>query len=793
MKGIIRVFAVVGICLGWGLSSEGAVIFEDNFDSQPEWSKTAVPGASNECDYLPCTGAPNNWTTWRAAPWEMPVRPPISITSSIAPDHTTGAGKAFFVQVQNINSDPNFASDAIIAKKFSQDYQELYIRFWLRTQTGWNWSPNINNAHKIIHLFHYDGVGNFFQNGTSGSESPLTFFDLATGHTYGTSMYYFTYRCSPVSSYYCTGGPDNDVLRPLNSGQSTAAGNWADGRWHRYDLHFKMNTSGLANGIAEFSYDGKLIVSRNTIQWILNGTPAGTGWNSLSVGGNSDTYWSGGSAEQWYAIDDLVVSTTPIGTVDPADNVLPSVSITAPINAASVSGVMTVAANASDNVGVSKVEFYLNGVLDKTLTVSPYSYTLDTRTKANGTYQLNARAYDATNNVGQSENISFVISNPSVQDTTAPVVNSFTMPTTASSLTVPVTAFSASDAVGVAGYKITESSTAPISSSTGWSATPPTSFTFSVSGVRTAHAWAKDAAGNVSASRSANVVITLPDTIAPSVSITAPSSGATVKGIVTISAAASDNIGVTKVEFYINNSLYRTIAVPPFSFTVDTSAEPNGNYTLTAKAYDAAGNVGESLNLSCSIDNSLQDTTAPVVNIFTMPATSSSLTVPVLAFSASDAIGVTGYLITESSTAPLPTDTRWSSVPPAHFTFSAPGVRTDYAWAKDAAGNVSSSRSASVAITLPDTIAPSVAITAPSSGATVRGWKTITALASDNVGVVKLEFYIDGALVFTDTDLPYTYSWNTKSYSRSSHLLTAKAYDAVGNSRVSATVTVRVK
>jgi len=95
-------------------------------------------------------------------------------------------------------------------------------------------------------------------------------------------------------------------------------------------------------------------------------------------------------------------------------------------------------------------------------------------------------------------------------ETTAPVVTSFTMPSTSSSLTVAVTSFTATDNVGVTGYLITESSTTPTAGSAGWSATAPTSFTFSSSGTVTAYAWAKDAAGNVSSSVSASVNITTP-------------------------------------------------------------------------------------------------------------------------------------------------------------------------------------------------------------------------------------------------------------------------------------------
>jgi hypothetical protein len=75
-------------------------------------------------------------------------------------------------------------------------------------------------------------------------------------------------------------------------------------------------------------------------------------------------------------------------------------------------------------------------------------------------------------------------------DTTAPVVTAFTMPTTATSLTVAVTTFTATDATAVTGYLITSSATAPTAGDAGWTTTAPTTYTFAAAGAQTAYAWA---------------------------------------------------------------------------------------------------------------------------------------------------------------------------------------------------------------------------------------------------------------------------------------------------------------
>lgn len=95
------------------------------------------------------------------------------------------------------------------------------------------------------------------------------------------------------------------------------------------------------------------------------------------------------------------------------------------------------------------------------------------------------------------------------------------------------------------------------------------------------------------------------------------------------------------------------------------------------------------------------DTTIPVISIFSIPNTYTSLAVPVINFIASDNESVTGYLITEQSYRPQANDSRWSSTVPTQYTFSTEGDKTLYAWTKDAAGNISNSFSATVRIILP--------------------------------------------------------------------------------------------
>jgi subtilisin family serine protease len=91
-----------------------------------------------------------------------------------------------------------------------------------------------------------------------------------------------------------------------------------------------------------------------------------------------------------------------------------------------------------------------------------------------------------------------------------------------------------------------------------------------------------------------------------------------------------------------------------------------------------------------------------------------------------------------------------------------------------------------------DTTAPTTSITSPSNGATVSGTITVSASATDDVGVAKVELYVDGTLAGTDTTSPYSFSWNTTTVADGSHSLRTRAYDAAGNAGASATVGVTV-
>jgi hypothetical protein len=129
-------------------------------------------------------------------------------------------------------------------------------------------------------------------------------------------------------------------------------------------------------------------------------------------------------------------------------------------------------------------------------------------------------------------------------------------------------------------------------------------------------------------------------------------------------------------------------------------------------------------------------------------------------------------------------------VTPASGNLAPPGYYMLFILNSDGVPSVASFvRVSSVGETTP----PTVALTAPAGGDTVSGTVTVSATASDNVGVAGVQFLLDGnPLGAEDTTEPYSISWVTTGATNGTHQLSARARDAAGNATTSATVSVTV-
>lgn len=324
---------IVLLILCLPIAANSAVIFEDSFDAQTLWQP--IPnGASNDmgsagavytCDYgSDCSSKPppTGWTNYKTSGlwWPPTYKPTLEITDQV---YRGASGKAFrfYNESNNGASGDGWGNDGMLTKLLSTDQQELYVQFWIQFQGSWQYTLTDDTLIKLFRVMHFDKTGSMYTYFSGGNSAPISIYDLKFSNTYGIrAQVDGTFRCDPqATDYMCSGLTVGDILWPGSTGKNpTSSGMLADGNWHRMDFHYKMNTysGGVWNtdGIYELSVDGTQIVTRTNINWKRNGSNESIGWNVISLGGNNHNLYTAASnhGEQWYAMDDVVISTTPI-------------------------------------------------------------------------------------------------------------------------------------------------------------------------------------------------------------------------------------------------------------------------------------------------------------------------------------------------------------------------------------------------------------------------------------------------------------------------------------------------
>lgn len=262
----------------------------------------------------------------------------------------------------------------------------------------------------------------------------------------------------------------------------------------------------------------------------------------------------------------------------------------------------------------------------------------------------------------------------------------------------------------------------------------------------------------------------------------APTAGAASRQIAVEGTVSADTVRVE-----VNDAPAALTAGSPVRFSAAVTIQEGPN-TIVVRAVDTANNAATS-NMQVTLD-----TTGPAVSI-TMPTAQpthiTSMTPVSLGGTASDASGVTE--VTWGS------DLGGSGTASGTDSWNAAGIGLQNGdnlltvTARDAAGNTGAD-SLTVTYAPPgDLTAPAASLTAPASGATVSGTITVSAVASDDVGVAGMQFLLDGMnLGAEDTTSSYSVSWNTTQTASGAHTLSVRARDAAGNQATSAALTVMV-
>lgn len=351
-----------------------------------------------------------------------------------------------------------------------------------------------------------------------------------------------------------------------------------------------------------------------------------------------------------------------------------------------------------------------------------------------GTYTWKAawfgNSFDSNNlNAGSHGEVavntnSFTVAAPA--DTTAPVVGTFTLPATASSLTVPVSALSASDNVGVTGYLVTTSAATPAAGVAGWSANAPSSVTAPGTGSVTFYAWARDAAGNVSNSRSATVKVTLATASDPVLTVSTLADGAyTNQATLNVSGSAVDPDGIQSVT--VNGQAVTVNADGTFSVALALVA---GSNPIIVVATDTVGSQ------STDSRTVTYDPTAPVITV-TGPADNSSTTEAFVIVSGTlnEAGTVSVKVNNEAPQAANLVNNGFSAT-----VYLAPGVNTIEIDATDLAGNTANAKrtvtweAAQITLAVTD---PAQDITTGNATLLLKG--TVSDLAGDAVITITMD------------------------------------------------------
>lgn len=203
--------------------------------------------------------------------------------------------------------------------------------------------------------------------------------------------------------------------------------------------------------------------------------------------------------------------------------------------------------------------------------------------------------------------------------------------------------------------------------------------------------------------------------------------------------------------------------------------------TLYAFVKDAAGNVSAPAAGPATTVITLPDTQKPTVDSFTIPDTSLSSTISITAFTASDNVGVTGYCVVEANDDSL-CNNIWSGTAPVSHTFTGlpegNNDKTLYAFARDAAQNVSTARTANVKVTI-DTTKPVLTVSAlPSGSYTNNKSFSLSGTAIDATSGLQ-SVTINGVAVDVD---PVSNSFGTSvTLGSSNNTVTVLATDKAGN------------
>lgn len=448
----------------------------------------------------------------------------------------------------------------------------------------------------------------------------------------------------------------------------------------------------------------------------------------------------------------------------------PTVSWVTPLAGSTITGVVNLEASANDDRRVASVEFLDGAASIGTTAAQPFVLSWQTSGVANGTHKLIVRATDDAGQTGEAS-LSVIIDNGGVNGDEPPTVRIIAPVADAEVCgTVQIeAAASDDDAVAQVVFSVDDLQVGASSADpfrTAWDTTQ------AAAGTHVITARATDSAGQV-AQHAIQVEVrgaggASCDT-APTVRITSPSTRFTGEAMVPIAAEASDDVGVVRVEFFVDNARFAEDDMVPYEAIWDASSFAEGPHTIKALAYDTGAQTAEH-TIQLTVDRA-----PPSVRI-TAPGDGAVVDVGLVDVSvdATDAYGIDRVVVAvdggpEMDVAMAPYVVQLSGLALGQHTLAV------HAW--DLAGH----RSATVQQTLVVDGPPTVRITSPASGAMIEGLATFEIDATDDRGVTRVDVLVDGASVGSTSTAPFAVLWQTGAATLGAHAVQAVAHDDFGH------------
>jgi glucose/arabinose dehydrogenase len=499
-----------------------------------------------------------------------------------------------------------------------------------------------------------------------------------------------------------------------------------------------------------------------------------------------------------------------------ADTTGPTVSIAEPATGATVSGNVTLRANASDDDAVAGVQFRVDGTnVGAEDTSPPYSVVWDSRAVANGNHTITAVARDPSSNSTTSAPASVEVDNASAPPPTG---------------LVAAYGFDEGDGAAVADASGTGNGGAITGAA--WSTqgrfgnalqfdgvddrvVVADASSLDLSGGMTLEAWvrptlgtgwrtalAKESGDTVAYSLYSNRTTLVPATEVNLDGRTRAANGTTAVPLTTWTHLASTYDGTT-LRLYVNGTqvgtLGRTGVMAPSAGPLSIGGNAvHGEWFQglldEVRVYNRALSAAE-IQTDMNARVGVPDTQAPGAP-GNLQASGGLGSVQLTWAAASDDVGVHHYNVHRGTTAGFTPTAANRIAQPTGTGYTDAGLAAGtyhyVVTAADAAGNVGPPSSEASATATADTTPPTVSITAPTAGATVSGSVTVSATATDNVGVADVQFLVDGTAIADDTSAPYSIAWDSRGVPNGAHDITAIARDAAGNPRTSEAVRMTV-